>query len=335
MHRLSPMVSMAFIAAMVLGVAGVSTQAQQAGEDAAHAAAGSARFDDEFLRKPEILRRIGLYEAAEQSAERTHPGLESMVKIYSNLAALYESACMYTKSEGVMRREISLLRSGPQDELADAIGHLAILHVAMAEPHQAEKDELEALRIRESVGDAVGTARSWSDLANVYVKNRQYKKALDFAQRAMPILADNPKADVADRVAVRQALANALCGLKQCGQAIPLLKETVDMEKSAYGANSLLVGASNFLLGHTYWMNGDMQEAADLMARGTARMKDDLGWGHTIYLNAMSEYAKFLRQRGQLEAAASAEREIKMANAVVDARSLSTSTSAFIAAGSR
>ena len=78
-----------------------------------------------------------------------------------------------------------------------------------------------------------------------------------------------------------------------------------------------------------------MEDAAELMAQGTARMKVDLGWGHTIYLNAMTQYARFLRQRGQKEAAATAEREIKMANAVVDARSLTTSSSAFAAAGSR
>ena len=146
--------------------------------------------------------------------------------------------------------------------------------------------------------------------------------------RAMPVLADNPKVDVGDRIAARQTLALSLCGLKQCGQAIQLLKDALEMQKSAYGAGSLLVGAGEYLLGYAYWQNGDMEDAADLMARGTARMKIDLGWGHTIYLNAMTQYARFLRQRGQLEAATTAEREIKMANAVVDARESTASSSA-------
>jgi hypothetical protein len=64
-------------------------------------------------------------------------------------------------------------------------------------------------------------------------------------------------------------------------------------------------------------------------------MKVELGWGHTIYLNAMTQYAKFLRERGQMEAATTAEREIKMANAVVDARTLSASPNAFLAGGAR
>jgi putative component of toxin-antitoxin plasmid stabilization module len=140
---------------------------------------------------------------------------------------------------------------------------------------------------------------------------------------------------VADRIVVRQTLAYALCGLKECGQAIPILKDAIEMEKSSYGADSLMVGTGYLSSRIHILANGDMEDAAELMARGTARMKVDLGWGHTIYLNAMTQYARFLRQRGQKEAAATAEREIKIANAVVDARSLTTSSSAFAAAGSR
>ena len=78
-----------------------------------------------------------------------------------------------------------------------------------------------------------------------------------------------------------------------------------------------------------------MADAAEWMAQGIARMKVDLGWGHVIYLNAVRLYAQFLRQSGQTEQAEAAEREIKMVNAVVDARSLAPTVSAFAAPGSR
>jgi tetratricopeptide (TPR) repeat protein len=311
--------SIALMTVVVIGLAGVPANGQQAGGGAPQTAAGLGGSDAVFPDKPELLRRIALYEAAERSAERAHPGMESMVRIYSNLAALYEDACMYSRSEEVMHREIAMLRSGPQDELADAIGHLAVLHIAMGEMRQAEKDDFEALRIRESMGDPVGVALTWTGLADVDIKQRHYKQALDYAQRVMAVLAENPK----------------VCGLKECGQAIPILKDAIEMEKSSYGADSLMVGTGYLSSRIHILANGDMEDAAELMARGTARMKVDLGWGHTIYLNAMTQYARFLRQRGQKEAAATAEREIKMANAVVDARSLTTSSSAFAAAGSR
>ena len=169
--------------ASVMLMALVPANGQQAGVSAVQTGASSAHSDAEFPSKPELLKRIALYEDAERNAERTHPGMDSMVKIYQNLAALYEDAAMYTKSEDVMRREIALLRSGPQDRLANAIGHLAVLHIAMGDFRQAEKDNLEALRIRESAGDAVGVALSWTDLADLYVKERHFKQALDYAQK--------------------------------------------------------------------------------------------------------------------------------------------------------
>ena len=71
------------------------------------------------------------------------------------------------------------------------------------------------------------------------------------------------------------------------------------------------------------------------MARGTARMKVDLGWGHAVYINVMSDYAQFLRERGQLEAAAVAQREVRQAQSVVDVRSLAGRSGEVGAAGLR
>ena len=322
------------VAMLIVGVtAGSAIGQQQVGGTTPQQNAAVPQGDAWFPDKTELLRRIALYEAAERSAEAAHAGTESMVKIYATLAVLYEDASMYSRSEEVMRREIAMLRSGPQEPLAEAMGHLAVVHIGMGKMREAEKDATVALRIREGLGDPVGIAKAWSDLADIYIKQGHYKPAFDYAQKAMAVLADNPKVEVVDRVVVRQTLAHALCGLKQCAQAIPILKAALELEKSRYGEDSLMVGSGYFLLGHAAWKAGDMQNAAAWMLRGTTRMKVDLGWGHVIYLNAMTEYARFLRERGQTEAAASAEREVKMANAVVDARSLAKSPSAF--AGSR
>ncbi|HEX9201301.1 MAG TPA: tetratricopeptide repeat protein [Acidobacteriaceae bacterium] len=326
---------MSLTTVLTIGLAGAPANCQQADAGAPQTLSGISKSEADFSSRAELTRRIGLYETAERDAEAAHVDMQSMLKIYSSLAALYEDAAMYAKSEALMRREIAMLQNGPQRELAEAIGHLAVLHIAMGDFRQAEKDELEAMQVRQSVGDPMGTALTWNDLADIYIKERKFKPALDYAQRAMKVLADDPKVDPADRIIVRQTLAYALCGLKQCAQAIPLLKDAVEMEKTTYGADSLLVGNGTFLLGYVYWQNGDMEDAATLMARGTARMKVDLGWGHVVYLDAMNEYARFLRQRGQKEAAASAEREIKMANSVVDVNSLGTRQSAFVPAGPR
>jgi tetratricopeptide (TPR) repeat protein len=275
----------------------------------------------QFLDNAELLRRIDLYESAASKAESAHATDADKIRIYRNLGTAYLETAMYLKSEDAMRRAIALLRNGSQPDLADEIGELAVLHVAMGNVKQAERDELEALRIRDGVGDPIGIALTWNDLADLYVKERQFPKALDYAQRAMDVLANNPEVQATDRIAVRETLAFALCGTHQCAQAIPLLKDSIALAKTSLGSDSLSVGLASYLLGYACWQNGQMEEAALWMQRGTARMKADWGWGHTLYVNAMQQYAKFLRQRGQMESASVAEREVRQMPAVVDARS--------------
>jgi len=281
---------------------------------------------ENFPDRPEMLRRIALYESAASRAEGAHASNDSLVKLYANLGALYQYAGFYLKSEDAMRHVIALLRPGPQEQLAVAIGRLAMLHNAMGQAHQAEKEQMEVLKIRQTIGDRVGIAQTELDLADVFLKQNHTKQGLEYAQEAEDVLADNPKVEADSRIAVRETLAYALCGNRQCDKAIPLLLDAIQIAKTNYGPDSLSAGVATYVLGYAYWHNGNPDAAAELMESGTQRMKVDLGWGHVIYQRAMAQYAKFLRERGQIEAAATAEREVRQAAAVVDARSFTTRT---------
>lgn len=181
---------------------------------------------------------------------------------------------------------------------------------------------MEALHIREQIGDPIGIALTWNDLASLYVRQRRFAKALDYAQRAMPLLASNSKVEAGDRITIRQTLAYALCGMHQCVRAIPILEDALELARDNFGTDSLAVGIASYLLGYAYWQNGQLDEAADYMQRGVERMKQDWRWGHPLYVNAVEQYAKFLRQRGQIEFAEVEERELRQMAAVVDVRSL-------------
>ena len=274
----------------------------------------------EFPDKTELLRRVAVYEDAARKAPAAHATHESLVEIYVNLGALYEDLGMYFKAEDAIRRSISLLQDGPKDQLAEELGHLGLLHAVMGNMKQAEKDDLQSLRVREALGDPIGIAFTWNDLADLYDKQRQFMKALDYAQKSFDVIGNNPAINPSDRVAVHQTLALAFGGLKQCAQAIPLLEESVEISSASFGADNLLAGVDQYLLGSAYWHCGDMNRASELMERGIARMKITLGWGHVIYVSALEQYAQFLRQYGRMEAARSAESEVHQAQSLVDAR---------------
>ena len=302
---------------------------------APQASAGASPDDSVFAGRPELLRRIALYETALQQAKEVHSPVETLVKFDLLLGAMYSDLAMYPRAEQAMQRAIALLRSGSESELAAAISNLALLHVVMGEMRGAEKEGLEALRIRERVGEPVAIALSWSNLAALYLRRNEYKKAVEFGQKALGALGDDPGIDPSESIGVRFTVARALCESGDSAKAIPMIQQSIEMAKVAYGEDSLPVGIGGYLLGYAYWHTGDMAGATEWMERGTTRMKVELGWGHPMYVEALGKYALFLRGRGQVEAAAVLEREVRQAEAVVDVRSLPQRTGAMGLTGPR
>jgi tetratricopeptide (TPR) repeat protein len=273
------------------------------------------------LPKAELLRRIDLYEVALHRPGINRIDDASVARVYVSLGNCYLDLAMYLKAEDAMHHAVALMRNGPQPALADEIGQLAVLHIAMGDFKQAEKGQMEALAIREQIGDPVGIALTWNDLASLYVRERQFGNALDYAQRAVPVLASNPRVQADDRIANQQTLASALCGMHQCDRAIPLLQQALSLACDNFGVDSLPAGVGTYLLGYAYWQNGQMDKAAEYMHGGIDRMKQDWDWGYALYVNAVAQYARFLHQRGQTESAALEERELRHMTETIDARS--------------
>lgn len=312
------------LAAIVIILTANSAVSQQIPVSSLQTSATTQGVQSELPSRAESLRLIALYESAANQADTSRFSQADWLKIYRQLGVLYEALGMYKKSADAVAHAIQLLRSGPPKELADEISFLSVVHVAAGEMHEAEKEQLEAQRLRESSGSPTEIARGWSDLADVYLKERKFKQALELAQRSIKVIGDSAAVNGSDRILVRQTLGTAMCERHECEQAIPILKDAIELSSKTYGPDSLAVGLAEYLLGTAYWHKGDLVDAADCLQRGTERMKRDLGWGHPSYVDAMANYAKFLRQRGQLEAAANAESEVVKARSVVDVRSFTS-----------
>jgi len=271
--------------------------------------------------RPELLRQIAIYEEAARKGEAAHASDGYMAKVYVGLASMYADLAMYPRAEEAMQRGIGLLRrdaAAKPGELASAIDDQAMLHVTMGDLDKGEKEGQEALRIRLKEGDRAAIGASYRQLAALYLTRREFKKAVEFGQRAMDAIGDDPKVSADDWVAVRYTVARALDESGSYGRAIPLLQQGIEQAKVLFGATSLPVGMGYYQLGVTYWRDGQTVEAARWLERGIALMKAELSWGHPTYINALREYAKFLRQHGTEEAALAVEREVHQAEAKVD-----------------
>jgi tetratricopeptide (TPR) repeat protein len=274
--------------------------------------------------KQKLMRRVAVEEAAVRRAEAAHETNVVLSKTYLQLGLWYQNAAQWEQSEAALDHAVSLLRhtSEPGADLATAISQLASLHVMMRKFRESEREELEALRLRQDIGDPLQIARSRNELAILYLAKQKYEKARDLARQAEAEFVRNGRADVLDRVTARVTLGEALCNLNDCPSAIPLLKVALDEAKATLHPDDFPVGLSTFLLGYAYWKSGNMAGAAEYMERGTVQMSAQLGWGHPAYLRALQWYAQFLHENRNVEAANVVERQIRQAEAVVDVHSL-------------
>jgi tetratricopeptide (TPR) repeat protein len=281
--------------------------------------------------KQNLMRRIALAEAAVRRAEAAHENIIALSQTYLQLGLWYQNAAQWNRSEAVLDHAVSLLRhtSEPGADLATAIGQLASLHVMMGKFRESEREEQEALRLRQDIGDQLLIARSRDDLAILYLAKQKYEKARDLARQAEAEFVKNAGADVLDRITARFTLGEALCYLKDCPSAIPLLKAAHDEANAALPSDDFAIGFSNFLLGYAYWKSGNMSGAEEYMERGTGMMSAQLGWGHPAYVRALRCYAEFLHENRQVEAANIVERRIRQAEAVVDVHSIQTAQGMF------
>jgi tetratricopeptide (TPR) repeat protein len=281
--------------------------------------------------KQQLMHRIALEEEALRQKESAHVANVELSRAYDQLGMSYERAAAWERSEAALEHAVSLLRHTLQasEDLALVLSDLGNLHIMMGKLRDSEKEELEALKVRQDLGDRLLVARSWNDLAVLYLKKQKFEKAVDFARRAEAEFVANGKTDTLDRISVRLTLAEALCSLKDCASTIPMLKATLQEATATLPQEELPVGLSVFLLGYAYWKSGEMSLAGEYLERGTRLMSVRLGWGHPAYLNALKHYANFLRETQRIEAAKVVERQIRQAEAVVDVHSLQASQGMF------
>ena len=134
-------------------------------------------------------------EAARED-EAANAGDIKLGRVYSQLGLSFEDMAQWDRSEAALKHAVSLLgHAGEKDgELATAIDQLGSLYVTMGRLREAEKEEIEALKLREALNDPLQIARSWVDLAALYLAKNKSDKARDFAQKALTEFVVNQRA---------------------------------------------------------------------------------------------------------------------------------------------
>lgn len=226
------------------------------------------------------------------------------------LARLQQDAARYPDAERSYAHAISLLQTGDRATLAGVMDGLGTLYVETGALDRAQPLEIQALAIRQALGDHTGEGRSWMHLAMLSLGKHDISGAAHYAQLAAQRLLD-PVVPLSDAPAPEEQmtalidLALVRCAQNLCSAAIPLLKHAHRLALASGPAHSFPDAFTDFLLGYANWHNGDLHAAAKLMHRGVAGLETQLDPRHPTYIAAMTQYAAFLdRTRHPAQAAA-------------------------------
>jgi tetratricopeptide (TPR) repeat protein len=266
----------------------------------------------QILNNEDLRKQISAYQLASEHAEPPYMSSVSVGRVWSHLGTLYEDAGIYHESASAFQRAISFLKTSPDSslDLARAVDDFGTLQLQMGHIHDAERNELAALELREQSGSRADMVRSWYHLSTLYLQTHRPAKARDYAERAVSELLAEQNADPDEKLNALFALSLSLCGAHEYVQAMTELQNASQLVRTLYRPTDFPVGFELFLLGYAHWKIGDNVSAGELMSQGLSIMAPKIGFSHPTFVSLSKQYVHYLRKTHQ--SAAANEFELKL-----------------------
>jgi tetratricopeptide (TPR) repeat protein len=234
------------------------------------------------------------------------------------LAVLYQDAARYDDAERAFEKAVRLLKTKDHNLYAEALDHMGTMYVERGKFDKAEPLEKKALALREDAKNETALGTSYMHLAVLAYGRHDLAGANANAEMAVSLLAPTSPRDRAaeatpeEKMSALVDLSLIKCARGECADAVPELNRALAIAHANYQANSMPVGFLDFLLGNTYWKNGDSKHAPALMKRGIDEMQQALGWGHPTYIAALKQYRSVLAQIGSTAEAEAVNQRIAL-----------------------
>jgi tetratricopeptide (TPR) repeat protein len=248
-----------------------------------------------------LAAQIAEVSAYVDQINRLHASVLDKARAWRSLAALQLDAARYTESDASFAQAIQLFQNAPDanQELAEAIDGRGALEMETTRFAAARASLEQARTMRLVMKDTLGVARSDVHLANLDLAEHNYEQAHALATEALASFDHDPNTNVLDKNSAMIAISLALCKLNRSGEALPVLRNLVMLARRSYPDDSVPVGFAFYLLGYAEQKNHDLLLANANMKRGIEGMEKSMGWGHPIFVEALSQYATLLRETGR------------------------------------
>ena len=237
--------------------------------------------------------------------EKNHTSAPRLAWGWAHLAIDYESAADFTDAESSFTRSLHLLGSDPANATlrTEVLDHLGSLYLDYNRLHEARNCRLEGLKLMIRQGDALGTARARSHLAEVDLASRKYKDAQAAADQAYQSLIALQEPRKVELVSSLVVLTYARCGLHDCASGLVNAQQAVDLSRSAFAQDAMPTAAALLALGYAQLKNGAPADAEATTQQALQIFKLRLTPPDPRLMRALAEYRDcLLAQHKKLEA---------------------------------
>jgi len=126
-------------------------------------------------------------------------------QVFGAMANLYNVTGDYPKALNYYLKALPIFeKEGRKDRVRVIVGNIGSLNNAMQNFDEAEKYFLLSMKLSDELNDQAGKAQAYDGLNRIYIQRKDYKKALEYAQKA---------ADISHNIGNKQEEAIAIQGI--------------------------------------------------------------------------------------------------------------------------
>jgi Tfp pilus assembly protein PilF len=216
------------------------------------------------------------------------------------LGMAYDGAGEFIEAQHALDCALHVLEHDPQhvSEYAATLQNYASLYSEIGQLDTAASMWLQALKLRQELGDHTGSMRSLSNLAGLALSRNKIHQAREYLKRAsdeMKLATDLVDDDFAVLSEMRGWLAMAQ---GHAPTAVMEYQRALELGGRIHGEQHWLTGWEHMLLGKAYAQAGDTRSALVNMQQGLSILEHALGPKNPKYFIAQIAYSKVLDQTG-------------------------------------
>jgi tetratricopeptide (TPR) repeat protein len=272
-----------------------------------------------YAQEPDAIvqQRVAQEIRLVQEVTDQHGTASKVGYLWANLAADYRKTGNFSASESAYFQAIRILEGIPSSNrnYATTLDNFGMLYLSYGRIEEAERYVKRSEQIRKTMNYPLDLARSEQHMAEIDLAKHKFKEAENEAAHALEVMQSENDPEKLDLISALNALAYTRCSRKRCEQGMEAAQRSLELSRSAFGADSKPTAHAMMAVGFALWKLGRVEDADRVMHDAIQIVRSQSGQNKQALQLMLLEYLDFLRYEHRADDVAGAVRELDEARA--------------------